>query len=70
MSGGGGRAAISIRQPTQQESMQSVPWRSSPEGSCWLSISLWHVIAPGTAAAAAAVRATPKAPISPESAMT
>ena len=55
--GGGGTAAISIRQPMQQLSMQCL-LLVSPEGGA-ASLSVWQMMPVG-AAAAAAVLAAPK----------
>jgi hypothetical protein len=55
--GGGGTAAISIRQPMQQLSMQCLVL-VSPEAGAWSpATSVWQMMPLGAAAAAAALAA-------------
>ena len=66
--GGGGTAAISIRQPMQQLSAQCLPL-VSPEAGVWSpATSVWQMMPFGAAAAAAAL-AAPKLAIRLDSAI-
>lgn len=72
--GGGGSAAVRIRQPVQQSSLQvllppvlSVPL--SGEGAGPPAKFVWQMMPPGCAAAAAAICAPPKFAIRPASAI-
>ncbi len=55
--GGGGTAAMSIRQPTQQLSMQCSVLLSPEEGASSPAASVWQMMPFGAAAAAAALAA-------------
>ena len=55
--GGGGTAAISIRQPMQQLSAQCLPLVSPEAGAASPAASVWQMIPVGAAAAAAALAA-------------
>src|SRR5271155_197803 len=71
LTGGAGSAAVSIRQPMQQEPMQVVLLVSSGEGAgadC-SAPAPWQITASGCAARLAAARAAPKPAIRPESAI-
>ena len=58
--GGGGIAAMSIRQPMQQLSAQCL-LSVSPDAGAWSpATSVWQMMPLGAAAAAAAVLAAPK----------
>jgi len=61
VAGGAGKAAISIMQPTLQQSAQSLLLVPSPEGEgCPLPAALWQMMPIGLSAVSAAARATPK----------
>lgn len=67
--GGGGTAAINIRQPMQQLSAQCLPLVSPEEGAWSPATSVWQIIPVGAAAAAAAALAVPKLAIRLDSAI-
>src|SRR5271163_1116994 len=73
LAGAGGSAAISVRQPVQQSSVQVLLVPLSGEGAgegTWPPTkSVWQMMPPGCAAAAAAICAPPKFAISPASAI-
>src|SRR5580704_18065891 len=58
--GGGGTAAINIRQPMQQSSMQCLLLVSPEAGTSSPATSVWQMMPFGAAAAAAAALAAPK----------
>ena len=66
--GGGGTAAMSIRQPMQQLSIQCLVLVSPDEGASSPATSVWQMMPFGAAAAAAAL-AAPKLAIRLDSAM-
>ena len=66
--GGGGTAAMSIRQPRQQLSIQCLALVSPEEGASSPVTSVWQMMPFGAAAAAAAL-AAPKLAIRLDSAM-
>ena len=66
--GGGGTAAISIRQPMQQLSMQCLVLVSPEAGASSPATSVWQMMPLGAAAAAAAL-AAPKLAIRLDSAI-
>src|SRR5580658_6717520 len=67
--GGGGSAAVSIRQPMQHESAQALPLSWSPLGDGSSAISVWQVTVPGVLDSAAAAWPAPKFAIMPERAI-
>lgn len=70
MTGGTGKVASGIRQPTQQQSMQMLPleWRLS--GSSWPLGEWWQMAPSGSNVPSAAARAAPKLVSKPDSATT
>ena len=66
--GGGGTAAMSIRQPMQQLSIQCLALVSPEEGASSPATSVWQMMPFGAAAAAAAL-AAPKLAIRLDSAI-
>ncbi len=60
IAGGGGSAAIGIRQPTQQQSMQILLLFPPFSGAGWPARSWWQIAPSGLAVASAAARAAPK----------
>lgn len=66
--GGGGTAATSIRQPTQQLSMQCL-LLVSPEAGASSAASVWQMMPLGAVAASAAAVAAPKLAIRLDSAI-
>ena len=67
--GGGGTAAMSIRQPMQQLSIQCLVLVSPEEGAWWPVTSVWQMMPLGAAAVSAAALAAPKLAIMLESAI-
>lgn len=65
--GGGGTAASSIRQPMEQELLQSL--LLSPAGACRSRRGTWQMTVSEAAASAIAVRTAPKLTIRPASAI-
>ena len=65
--GGGGTAANSIRQPIEQELLQSL--LLLPAGACWSRRGTWQMMVSAAAASATAERTAPKLTISPASAI-
>ncbi len=59
LSGGGGNAAVSIRQPMQQFSAQALPLSCPPAGAVWPVSSVWQMT-PRVLLASAAARAAVK----------
>ena len=43
LTGGGGNAAVSIKQPMQQFSAQALPLSCPPEGLAWPVSSVWQM---------------------------
>jgi hypothetical protein len=68
VTGGGGSAAMSIRQPTQHEPMQILLLVSSGKGA-GSPAGLWHKTPPGCIAMSAAALAKPKLEITLASAI-
>jgi hypothetical protein len=66
---GEGRAAVSVKQPTQQQSAQILSFVSSLWGADFPATLLWQRILSACAAAAAAARALPTLPIKLDSAI-
>ena len=67
--GGGGTAAMSIRQPMQQLSMQCLVLVSPEAGVSSPATSVWQMMPFGAAAASAAALAAPKLAIRLDSAI-
>ena len=69
--GAGGSAAVNVRQPVQQPSIQGLLLSVWPPGNGAVSPekSVWQMMLPGCAAAAIAICAPVKLAISPESAI-
>src|SRR5580698_4551816 len=67
--GAGGSAAVSVRQPVQQSSIQVLLVPLSGEGACPPAKSVWQMMPPGCTAAAAAICAPLKFAIRLESAI-
>jgi hypothetical protein len=65
---GEGRAAVSVKQPTQQQSAQILSFVSSVKGADFPPM-LWQRILSACAAASAAARALPTLPIKLDSAI-
>ena len=66
---GGGAAAVSVRQPTQQQSAQILSFVLSVEGADFSATLLWQRIPSACAAASAAARAVSTLPIKLDSAI-
>ena len=66
---GEGMPAISVRQPTQQQSAQILSFVPSVEGADWPAALTWQRIPAACAAASAAARADPTLPIKLDSAI-